>query len=280
MGELREIIRSNLERYISASEYTQKEIAEKLGVSKSSITNWIKGKNSPDVELVVPICKLLNITIREFYGEPDTIQGPPYLSSEQSQNIPPYSNETMKLAEDYDRLDNHGKRVVRLVTDEEKARCAVEKNARVSKTAIQQEQMEAVREVSSEFYKVIDLPFDELKASAGVGYQLDEDRLTIWKVRLNELTRKADFCLEVDGHSMEPMIKEGDIILVRQQPAVDIGEIGLFTVNDKGYVKKQGKDRLISINPKSEDVFPNEYDTVFCRGKVIGVLEPEWIVER
>lgn len=71
MGEMREIIRSNLEQRIAESGYTQKEIAEKLGVSKSSVTNWIKGKNSPDVELVVPICKLLNITIKEFYGEID-----------------------------------------------------------------------------------------------------------------------------------------------------------------------------------------------------------------
>ena len=71
MGELREAIRASLERHIAESGYSQKEIAEKLGVSKSSVTNWIKGKNSPDVELVLPICKLLNISVREFYGEPD-----------------------------------------------------------------------------------------------------------------------------------------------------------------------------------------------------------------
>lgn len=41
-GEIRERIRASLEKYISASGYTQKEIAEKLGVSKSSITNWLR----------------------------------------------------------------------------------------------------------------------------------------------------------------------------------------------------------------------------------------------
>ena len=84
----------------------------------------------------------------------------------------------------------------------------------------------------------------------------------------------------VDGRSMEPKICDGDIILIRQQPAVSVGEIGLFTVNDKGYVKKQGSDRLISINDEFEDIIPGEYDTVFCRGKVIGILDPDWIVER
>ena len=38
MGELREAIRASLERHISESGYSQKEIAEKLGVSKSSVT--------------------------------------------------------------------------------------------------------------------------------------------------------------------------------------------------------------------------------------------------
>ena len=71
MGELRGAIRASLEKHIAESGYSQKEIAEKLGVSKSSVTNWVKGKNSPDVELVIPICKLLNMSVREFYGETD-----------------------------------------------------------------------------------------------------------------------------------------------------------------------------------------------------------------
>lgn len=68
-GEVRERIKESLNRYISLSGYTQKEIAEKLGVSKSSVTNWLKGKNSPDANFVMPICRLLNITVGQFYGE-------------------------------------------------------------------------------------------------------------------------------------------------------------------------------------------------------------------
>ena len=47
-----------------------------------------------------------------------------------------------------------------------------------------------------------------------------------------------------------------------------------------GYVKKQGPDRLISVNDEFDDIYPNEYDNVICRGKVIGVLDPKWIVEK
>lgn len=69
LGEVRARIQASLNRYISSSGYTQKEIAEKLGVSKSSVTNWLKGKNSPDANLVMPICNLLNITVGQFFGE-------------------------------------------------------------------------------------------------------------------------------------------------------------------------------------------------------------------
>jgi len=72
-GEIREKIRASLEHYISTSGYSQKEIAEKLGVSKSSVTNWLKGKNAPDANLVMPICRLLNITVGQFYGEEQDI---------------------------------------------------------------------------------------------------------------------------------------------------------------------------------------------------------------
>lgn len=75
-GEIRERIRASLERYISESGYTQKEIAERLGVSQSSVTNWVKGKNSPDANLVIPICNLLNITVGQFYGEEETKKSP------------------------------------------------------------------------------------------------------------------------------------------------------------------------------------------------------------
>ena len=76
---------------------------------------------------------------------------------------------------------------------------------------------------------------------------------------------------------MEPKFHDGDTVLIRQQPAVDVGEVGLFIVDGKGFIKKQGPDHLISLNPESKDIWPGEYSDVRCVGKVRGVLEPEWI---
>lgn len=48
------------------------------------------------------------------------------LEATRSQKAPSMSEEAQKLAKDYDELDDHGKRVVRLVADEEKDRCKKE----------------------------------------------------------------------------------------------------------------------------------------------------------
>lgn len=43
----------------------------------------------------------------------------------------PYSEEALELAKDYDGLDSHGKRVLRLLADEEKVRCESEAEVEV-----------------------------------------------------------------------------------------------------------------------------------------------------
>ena len=45
---------------------TQADIAEQLGVSNRSISNWENGKNMPDLSLLKPLCEILNITINEL----------------------------------------------------------------------------------------------------------------------------------------------------------------------------------------------------------------------
>ncbi len=45
---------------------TQSELAEQLGVSDRSISNWENGKNMPDLSLFKPICSILDITINEL----------------------------------------------------------------------------------------------------------------------------------------------------------------------------------------------------------------------
>ncbi len=45
---------------------TQNELAEKLGVTDKSVSNWENGRNMPDLSLFKPLCELLDITINDL----------------------------------------------------------------------------------------------------------------------------------------------------------------------------------------------------------------------
>ncbi len=124
-------------------------------------------------------------------------------------------------------------------------------------------------EQDEEFY--IDLC--SLPASAGSGVQLDEGFTEPMLIKPTAIAQRANYAVRVSGNSMEDTYYDGDIVLVETCPDVAIGEIGIFIVNDQGYIKQRGEDRLISLNPESNDVFIHEGDVVYCRGRVLGKAE-------
>lgn len=256
MGNLREIIRSNLERYLTESGYTQKEFAEKLGVSKSSVTNWVKGKNSPDVELVAPICKLLNITINDFYSDGPLIKFEP---QESKKNAPLYSSEAMKLAKDYDGLDTHGQKAVRAVADVEKARCA-----EAAQTAPVRKTDETVYYITSWFYHPM---------SAGTGEQAGEEQPENLRL-IKEPPRGTSYVAPINGDSMEPTYHSGDRLFIHACEEIEPGQIGVFFMDGQQWVKELGDGVLISHNPN----YPPRPMTedIRCQGLVLGVCDESY----
>lgn len=123
------------------------------------------------------------------------------------------------------------------------------------------------------------LPYFEDKVAAGSGYMLNDNGAEMMKVARSRKTDRADFIVTVSGASMEPEYFDGDNVLVRSQPDIYEGEIGIFIVNGNGYIKQKGKNRLISINRKYKDVYVGEYDQFCCAGKVIGKLEDYEILQ-
>lgn len=111
------------------------------------------------------------------------------------------------------------------------------------------------------------------RVSAGTGFDLPEgDNWEMIDIPDTPEARKADFAITIKGNSMEPVYFDGDIVLVKQQPAVELGEIGIFNIENNGYIKKFGGDRLISLNDAYDDIILSEYDEDcnHCLGKVIG----------
>lgn len=68
------------------------------------------------------------------------------------------------------------------------------------------------------------------------------------------------FGLQIKGHSMEPKISDGDVVIVRRQPDVDSGDIAVVLVNgDDATVKRIKKSpqgvTLIPSNPAYEPMY-------------------------
>lgn len=109
------------------------------------------------------------------------------------------------------------------------------------------------------------------KVSAGRGFDLlgDEDWEEI-EIPDTREARKADYALTIQGDSMEPIYYDGDMVLVKKQDAIDVGQIGIFVLDGAGYIKKYNKDRLISLNEEYDDILLKDYSDCRCDGRVIG----------
>lgn len=46
--------------------YTQKQLAEKIGVSDKTVSKWERGNGFPEVSLLLPLCNELDITVNEL----------------------------------------------------------------------------------------------------------------------------------------------------------------------------------------------------------------------
>lgn len=104
MDTLREIISKNLKYYIENSKYNQVEIAKMLNISKASVTNWIKGKNSPNIEYLDKLCSILNISINDIFSS--------------RASLLTYNQDEKNLIENYRSLNVEGKEKVRIYIDD------------------------------------------------------------------------------------------------------------------------------------------------------------------
>ena len=112
------------------------------------------------------------------------------------------------------------------------------------------------------------------KVSAGLGEALnDEDNWEDIEVVSTPESEMADFAVTIGGESMSPVFHDGDIVLVKEQPNIEIGQIGIFICDNEGFIKEAGRDRLISHNPEFKDIYPSENTQIECKGLVLGIAE-------
>ena len=109
--------------------------------------------------------------------------------------------------------------------------------------------------------------------SAGTGLYLDDEQVETINFGADMVPSGTDFCLKVNGDSMEPMFNNGDYVFIKRETDFRNGTIGAVIVNGEAYLKKisitDTSIRLVSLNKKYKDITVSEDDTLNYVGTVV-----------
>jgi len=112
----------------------------------------------------------------------------------------------------------------------------------------------------------------DIPVSAGTGNFLDDSGYEMIEAP-GYVPSAADFALRVSGDSMEPLFQDGQVIWIKEQEALNNGEIGIFIYFDDVYLKKLITDNdrvfLRSLNPEYQDIAIKEDFGFRSIGKVV-----------
>lgn len=59
----------NFKYYRKQSDLTQKEVAAKLGISQSNVSDWENNVSRPEYENLIALAKLYDVTLDELLGQ-------------------------------------------------------------------------------------------------------------------------------------------------------------------------------------------------------------------
>ena len=226
------------------SKLTKMELIKRLKIPYTTYNNWEINTSKPQIPDLCMLADFHNVTVDYLVGH--SIKETPI-------------TEIKALMQKYNRLSDKERRLVNILVD--------------SMNIISDEQ--ELPEVNTIIYAVPltrKIPLFSQPASAGVGVYLEDSDAEMLSILDIPEYREADMAIRVNGDSMTPEYSNGDIVLVSQQPSVDIGEVGIFIYNGDGYIKKLEKDGLVSLNPKYATIRVNELDSFKTVGKVLCVV--------
>lgn len=102
MATVKDEIAKNLLYYRKKTGLTQKELAAKLGVKNTAVSNWESGNNSIDIETLFSACEIFGVTLNDMYGK---------YSVEKSSD--PVLSDTQKyILDTFDGLNDQGKEYI------------------------------------------------------------------------------------------------------------------------------------------------------------------------
>lgn len=227
---------------------TQQQIANALGITKSTYCGYETGKRQPDLAKLRRLALLLCTSVDELLG---------LTGSENDYTVSPAEYELVRL---FRLMDAHGQRMVRVILEEEGIRmhkqlCADMLQTSSSDTVLLRIAKQAITCESSTY--------------------LGPDAFVHIRVRRELLPENVAYALNVRGNSLLPRYKDQDILLIAETRPHS-GEIGVFLRDGLGFIRLTGYSELLSVNPAYPPI-PLD-DSIRPCGTVIGVLHPEDIV--
>ncbi len=245
---------------------TQKSLSLSLGVTPVTVGNWERGVRQPSFGLLVRLADTLNTSTDELLGRSGAVAEPARDAVAGT------------LVKKYRALDAHGRKLVDTVCAMEYER--MNHGAGVIRTPVYGNG----RQTSRNRY----IPRYLSPPAAGFGVPLEGDDFEMIRVD-DSVPDDADYAVCISGDSMEPYILDGEMVFVKETAKLNIGDIGIFSVNGEMYCKQYYVDgernlHLLSANPERADASVHvSHDggcAVHCCGKVlldISVPLPDYI---
>lgn len=222
--ERMQIIANNITYFRKQKGITQKELAEKIGIQPSTLSDYINLRSAPSFGIIQKLADFFEINKSDI----DTTF---------KEDSPPTSDTAKAISDTVERLEEP-RRVIVLDT----AKMQLREQERASS-----EVHEPIRLYNYDYY---DQP-----ASAGTGQYLND--VKVEQVQL-PIDVKADFVIPIYGDSMEPEYHSGDYVFIRLSVDLSDGDIGVFEYYGDAYIKQL----IINENGAFLHSFNSDYDDI------------------
>lgn len=243
----------HLKKLRAAHGYTQMEVAEMLGVQRPTYSRYESGERQPDYETLIKLSKIFGASIDYIVGKTD-------FSAEENRRI---CQNVIRLWETIENPPNP-ENIVDIVKPFQQ---------------IQKSEYQFTYEALDQFATYFGVGVDVLTAepvslqkakgikipvlgqvAAGIPMEAIENIVDYEEISESMAAGGEYFGLKIKGSSMEPRIKEGDVVIVRQQPEVESGDVAIVMVNGECATCKKvlfANDgiTLLPYNPVFEPMF-------------------------
>ena len=247
--ENKEIFANNLSFYMEKKGVDRNTLCADLDLKYTTVRDWLKGITYPRIGKIELLANYFNI------NKSDLIENKISIAQPSDSLLEEITNTARKL-----NTDN--KKIV-LRTSEELLESQNEEETKINEVSENIIRLDDYRQTT--YRRVTGV------VSAGSGSMQDDDLDMEVSFYEDEIPDDYDAIAYVVGNSMEPKIKNGDYLFIKNTPQIDYNTIGIFQVDGANYVKKLRQGYLESLNPECADIHLDESNDIRIIGEVVDI---------